>query len=386
MQQATTRYQRMVSGVKRLQAVVRREGGVGVLAGLLLLPLRVEALGSGDLDPSFGGDGTVTTAFGGDHLASAVSMQPDGKIVVAGFPNTAGSGHDFALARYHANGTLDTSFSGDGKVLTDFGGSEGGAHAVAIQPDGKIVVAGVSNASGSYDFALARYWPNGTLDTSFSGDGRVLTDFDGGDDRAAAVALQPDGKIVIGGEASVGPLYTGSIALARYWPNGALDSSFGDGGLVLTSFEPGSSYAAAFALAIQPRDGRLVVVGASSVDFALARYHAITCNGVVATRVGTAGNDTLMGTNGPDVIVGFDGDDTIYGLGGHDILCGNGGHDTLYGGSGNDLLEGDIGNDTLVGGTGDDTLRGDAGTDVCDGGAQISGDTASGCEQVTGVP
>ena len=115
----------------------------------------------------------------------------------------------------------------------------------------------------------------------------------------------------------------------------------------------------AYALAIQPRDGRLVVAGGSNAsgndDFALARYHAITCNGVVATRVGTAGNDTLMGTAGPDVIVGFDGDDTIYGLGGNDLLCGN------------------AGNDTLVGGTGDDTLVGDTGTDVCDGGSHVSG-------------
>ena len=88
-----------------------------------------------------------------------------------------------------------------------------------------------------------------------------------------------------------------------------------------------------YALAIQPRDGRLVVAGSSDAsdggDFALARYHAITCNGVVATQVGTAGNDTLMGTTGPDVIVGFDGNDTIYGLGGNDLLCGNAGNDTL---------------------------------------------------------
>jgi Ca2+-binding RTX toxin-like protein len=139
----------------------------------------------------------------------------------------------------------------------------------------------------------------------------------------------------------------------------------------VTAFS-GDSTDTIYALAIQPRDGRLVVAGTSDAsdggDFALARYHAITCNGVVATRVGTAGHDTLMGTAGPDVIVGFDGDDTIYGLGGNDLLCGNAGHDTL------------------VGGSGDDMLVGDTGTDVCDGGSHVGKDTASGCESVTGVP
>ena len=180
-----------------------------------------------------------------------------------------------------------------------------------------------------------------------------------------------------------------SAFLARYLPNGTLDPSFSGEGTVTTSFGSGS-YDVAYALAIQPRDGRVVVAGTSWASgasaFALARYHAIHCNGVVATRVGTAGDDTLTGTDGPDVIVGFDGNDTIYGLGGNDILCGNAGNDTLDGGSGNDVLYGDVGNDTLREGTSDDTLRGEAGTDVCDGGAHVSKDTAVGCGSVTGVP
>ena len=284
-----------------------------VLSAAEISELFVGAPGSGDLDTSFSGDGKVLTNFGSgrDDVALALALQPDGKIVVAGYSDVSGS-LDFALARYLSNGTLDPSFSGDGKVLTNFGTSDDVAYALALQPDGKIVVAGYSNASGSLDFALARYLSNGTLDPSFSGDGKVLTNFGGGNSDWAS------------------------------------------------------------ALAIQPRDGRLVVAGYSDASgshaFALARYHAITCNGVVATRVGTAGHDILMGTNGPDVIVGFDGNDTIYGLGGNDLLCGNGGHDTLYGGAG------------------DDTLIGETGTDVCDGGTQVQGDRASGCEHVTGVP
>ena len=104
MQQATTGYQRMVSGVRRLQAAVRRGRGVGVLAGLLLLPLRVGALGSGDLDTSFGGDGTVLTDFGSGSFdeAHTMALQPDGKIVVAGCVRLPVARNDFALARYHA--------------------------------------------------------------------------------------------------------------------------------------------------------------------------------------------------------------------------------------------------------------------------------------------
>jgi uncharacterized delta-60 repeat protein len=194
-----------------------------------------------------------------------------------------------------------------------------------------MVVAGVVAASPyNGDFALARYLPNGTLDPSFGSHGTVLTDFGSGSfDRANALALQPNGKIVVVGESDANGY---DFALARYLPNGTLDTSFSGDGKVFTTFGGGS---VAQALALQARDGRLVVVGWSNYpdDFALARYHAITCNGVVATRVGTAGNNILMGTAGPDVIVGFDGNDTLYGLGGNDILCGDAGHDTLYGGA-----------------------------------------------------
>jgi uncharacterized delta-60 repeat protein len=231
-------------------------------------------------------------------------------------------------------------------------------------------VAGPSDASGSYDFALARYLPNGTLDASFSGDGTVLTNFGGESfDVAAALALQPDGKIVVAGQSDASGSY--DFALARYLPNGTLDATFGSDGTVLNNFS-GDSFDAARALALQPRDGRLVVASPADASghngFALARYHAITCSGVVVTQVGTAGNDTIVGTPGNDVIFGFAGNDRIDGLGGDDILCGGTGNDTLRGGSGNDLLSGG------------------PGTDKCDGGSPGSGDTASGCEQVTGVP
>ena len=142
----------------------------------------------GDLDVSFSGDGKQTTDFGGADAAAAVAMQADGKIVVAG-----SSGGDFALARYGADGALDPSFSGDGLVTTDLGGTDAG-QGVAIQADGRIVVAGSSGGN----FALARYTAGGGLDPSFSGDGLQTTDF-GADDGATAVAIQADGRIVAAG-------------------------------------------------------------------------------------------------------------------------------------------------------------------------------------------
>src|SRR6266542_4476130 len=179
----------------------------------------------GDLDPTFGGDGEVTTHFTAwsDESANAVAIQADGKIVAAGGTFSAFYHDKFALARYNADGTLDTSFGGDGKVTTHFAaGSEDGAHAVAIQANGKIVAAGNSHLSNER-FALARYNSDGKLDTSFGGDGKVTTRFAAGSyDFASAVAIQPDGKVVAAGDSSSPFLYFDKFALARYNSDGKL--------------------------------------------------------------------------------------------------------------------------------------------------------------------
>ncbi len=126
-------------------------------AGLLAQP--------GTLDPSFGGDGKVTTDLGGgDDRAFSVAIQPDGKIVVAG-DSYNGQDRDFALARYNIDGPFDNSFGGDGIVTTDFGGISESANSVAIQPDGKIVVGGISQSGTDYDFGLARYFSDLGVDT-----------------------------------------------------------------------------------------------------------------------------------------------------------------------------------------------------------------------------
>ncbi|MCA1679598.1 MAG: hypothetical protein LC777_11945 [Actinobacteria bacterium] len=159
---------------------------------------------AGSLDSSFSGDGKQETDFASDDQGSDVALQTDGKILAVGSSASGGAPRDFALARYSADGSLDTAFSGDGKQTSDFGGNDVG-NGVALQPDGRIVVAG-----GNGDFALARYSPDGSLDTSFSGDGQLTTDF-GGPDRGNDVALQPDGKIVVAGSA-----LNAFVGLARY--------------------------------------------------------------------------------------------------------------------------------------------------------------------------
>ncbi len=238
------------------------------VVGVLVVPAAQAAPGT--LDPSFGTGGTVTTSFGSSYDdANAAALQPDGKIVAAG---TAANG-DFALARYNPEGSLDTSFNGTGKATTPFGSDYDDAYAVALQPDGKIVAAGSSSNGSNDDFALARYNPDGSLDAGFGSGGKVTTSFGSGDDDAYAVALQPDGKIVAAGSSWNGSNY--DFALARYNTDGSLDASLNGSGKVTTSF--GSFNDSADAVALQP-DGKIVAAGISNNgtdnDFALARYSA----------------------------------------------------------------------------------------------------------------
>src|SRR5262249_34969029 len=149
-------------------------------------------------------NGKVITDFGwaGD-VGSAIVILSNGKIVVAGGAGES-SNFDFALARYNPDGTLDTTFGIGGTVTTNFGTSVR-ANILAIQPDGKIVVVGTAGEYYCRDFALARYTAEGSLDTTFGNDGRIVTDFFGDADRAFAVAVQPDGRIVVAGTAGTYP-------------------------------------------------------------------------------------------------------------------------------------------------------------------------------------
>ena len=169
---------------------------------------------NGSLDPSFSGDGMQTPNLGFPDFANGAAIQPDGKTVAVGLAGGELDSQDFALARLNVDGSLDASFSGDGEQRTDFGGTEF-ANGVAIQSDGKIVAVGRVDGATGRDFALARYNANGSLDASFSGDGKRSTNFEGFDD-ASAVAIQADGKIVAVGR-TFGTNGTAEFALARYF-------------------------------------------------------------------------------------------------------------------------------------------------------------------------
>jgi uncharacterized delta-60 repeat protein len=229
---------------------------------------------NGSLDATFGGTGKVTTFIGDfDDVAYSVAIQPDGKIVVAGYSDN-GSNYNFALVRYNANGSLDTTFGGTGKVTTSIGARDDVAHRVVIQADGKIVVAGRSFNGTNYDFALARYNANGTLDTTFDGDGKLTTAVGAADDFAWSVAIQADGRVLVAGYSDNGTNY--DFALVRYNANGALDATFDGDGKLTTSFGAYDDFARSVAI---QADGRIIVAGGTDngtnhYDFALARYNA----------------------------------------------------------------------------------------------------------------
>ena len=154
----------------------------------------------GVLDISFSEDGWLLTNYSGSlDYGYAIIEQTDGRLVIAG--SFDGTSQDFGLARFNSNGSEDLTFDDDGRVHTDFFGGGDVASAIDLQADGKIMVAGSAykNVAVKDEFALARYNPDGSLDTSFSGDGWVTTDFFGGADYAKAVAVQVDGKIVVAG-------------------------------------------------------------------------------------------------------------------------------------------------------------------------------------------
>jgi len=187
-----------------------------------------------NLDTSFGGFGSggalITQIGPGDDTLSAIAIQPaDGKIVAVGYGSPG-----FEIARFRPDGSPDPSFGGNGRVSYDFGSqSYSKAFAVAIQNDGKIVVAGDAEIGGDFDFAIARVRPDGSLDPSFGGDGKVTTGIGGAVDRAQALVIQPDGKIVAGGKRFSCSFPSGcdtDFALARYNPDGSLDTSFDSDG------------------------------------------------------------------------------------------------------------------------------------------------------------
>lgn len=262
----------------------------------------------GDLDiGGFGsGLGKVMTQIGpGSDVASAIALQPDGKIVVAGYCEPgAGISSDFCVARYLPNGALDApNFNTIGKVVTPIGvGRRARAKAVALQPDGKIVVAGNCYNGTDYDFCLGRYNSDGSLDLSFNttgtvmtGVGTMLTGTTGSADYADAITLQSDGKIVVAG--SCYAWGANHFCVARYQANGQLDPSFGLAGAGLAPI--GTADSETLAIAVQP-DGKIVLAGycvngGGIPNFCLAR---ISADGLFDPSFGTGGKVITMPLSG----------------------------------------------------------------------------------------
>src|SRR6266566_6132870 len=203
-----------------------------------LISSQVAEAAAGDLDPTFGTTGMVMTDINrSTDIANAVAIQADGKLVVVGqtYKQNDFSNEDFVVTRYNPDGTLDTTFGRGGKVRTDFPGLAAVPSSVVIQPDGKIVVAGGAFPLFTFagDFKVVRYNPNGSLDTSFGDGGIVTTTFPEGS-YAFDVALQADGKIIAAGTVFVdfipGDQSDTDFALARYNPDGTPDATFGNGG------------------------------------------------------------------------------------------------------------------------------------------------------------
>jgi uncharacterized delta-60 repeat protein len=334
---------------------------------------------AGDLDLTFGVDGTVTTDLGNNlnDSATAVAAQPDGKVVVVGYASTSSTGRDFAVIRLNQNGTLDTTFSDGGKLTFNFNSAtrDDIARAVAVQPDGKILIAGEAdvlgfgnldialarlNVDGTFDasfgnngkvatnlpnnrpdygrslvlqpdgkilvagysnrpttgddFVVVRYGSNGSLDTSFDGDGIVTTDIlTNREDRAASIALEAGGKIVVAGYTN-DPSFKNNFAIVRYNTNGSLDSTFNGTGKVNTDLNLNSEDYG-YAVAVQT-NGQIVVAGESASDFGLVRYNSNGSldstfgggDGIVTTNFGTNSADTGRGvavqTDGKIIITG----------------------------------------------------------------------------------
>ena len=273
----------------------RALGATAMILTLFLTMQMAQAV-DGDLDPTFGTGGMVMTDLNrSTDLANAVAIQSDGKLVVVGqtYKNNDYSDEDFAVTRYNTDGTLDNTFGRGGKVRTDFPGLAAVPSAVVIQPDGKIVVAGGAFPQFTFagNFEVVRYNPNGSLDRSFGNGGIVTTTFPQGS-YAFDVALQPDGKIVAAGTVFVdfipGEPSNTDFALARYNPDGTPDAAFGSGGQVSTDFVGMEDDA--FSVLIQS-DGKIVAVGSANspatyYDFAAVRYLS---NGTIDTAFGVAG-------------------------------------------------------------------------------------------------
>jgi uncharacterized delta-60 repeat protein len=226
-------------------------------------------LSTGTPDAAFAGDGTSSVQIGtGEGTAQAIAIQADNKLVVAGWSDSGGGNFDFTLLRLNSDGGLDNTFSGDGRQIVSLASIDQ-AYDVALQADAKIVVVGSSQTGDNADFMVMRFTADGSLDPSFSGDGRLAQTLSAVSDTASAVAIQTDGRILVAGTSG------SNYAIARFDSQGNPDPAFDAEGFYTGSF--GNNTSSASAMALQ-EDGKIIVAGygwsGSSWDFGIARHTA----------------------------------------------------------------------------------------------------------------
>ena len=302
---------------------------------------------AGSLDSGFSDDGGALHDLGGNDFAGKLALQPDGKLVMAARTGPAGL---LSVARFTSDGGIDSGFGNGGRVGVDVGGTPPGD--VVVQANGKLLVIGYNDGGRA---TVMRVQPGGTLDSTFSGNGQVSDVFGGIEDLGRAGALQANGGILIAGQTNL------NAVVARLQGDGQAGGPVGLPGGGGPGGGPG---------------------GGSQSTKGVPR-----CGGKRATIVGTARKDKLRGTRGADVIVALGGADTVAGGGGKDLICGGDGDDRLDGGTGNDVLFGQSGKDRLGGAAGNDRLQGGAGNDALGGGPgkdKLLGQ--SGRDQLSGGP
>jgi uncharacterized delta-60 repeat protein len=269
-------------------------------------------LENGQLDAGFGEDGIVIIDISNtDDHASHLFIQENGKMVVSGYTFN-GTDNDFALLRFQENGETDLTFGTGGSVVTDLLGTEGKGGTVLQLENGNYLLGGMVKSESpctqgvfTFDFVLLQYLVNGLLDTSFGSNGFVLTDFQCDQDYGEILAIQTDGKILLGGSIYISPAQ--DFSLARYLPDGTLDASFGTNGMVITELGDGYDFSKGILIQENP-SGNIILSGAifqensGGFNFGILRYLS---NGDVDISFGTGGIQTVDFSNGIDVADGI---------------------------------------------------------------------------------
>lgn len=275
------------------------------VAGLAYAGDLTTALQPGDLDPTYGAGGKVKTDFPTTAALGGAALQPDGKIVVAGI---AGNTDPYIVARYASDGSPDLTFgTANGRQTAPFTVL---ARAVAVQSDGKIIVGGVGQGGVPFSCALFRLNSNGTTDTTFGTNGLVVVNFPS-ESSVYDIVVLPDGKILVSGEVFL----DNSFLLARLNTNGSLDSTFGNGGTVRPKMGPtAAAIGIARAIAVQP-DQKIVAVGVAEDSWAIARFHPngdldqdFSGAGKILFNFGTGtetATDVVLQSDGKIVVAGF---------------------------------------------------------------------------------